>query len=154
MDFLFFCTGTRHPVHQKHDFHTTHITRMGLFIKQEYSIHNNYAPHHFGFYLRQLYETLLWKAVLTRDKCPRPKYINIWIYKAFQITFCFPNPHNFSPCWNIGGTWKISTRTPQIMVVSKLNFCKGCLLKLTFNTTFCGVEGEFLPSTPQFVVFE
>ena len=37
--------------------------------------------------------------------------------KVFQITFCFPNTHNFSSCWNIGGTLKISTRTPQILLV-------------------------------------
>ena len=50
-------------------------------------------------------------------------------------------------------------------VVLKVNFYKGCLLKFTFNTTYCGVEGKFLPSTtncgveggflpstPQFVV--
>ena len=37
-------------------------------------------------------------------------------FKVFQIIFCFPNLHNFIPCWNIGGTWKISMPTPQIVV--------------------------------------
>ena len=37
-------------------------------------------------------------------------------------------------------------------MVWKVIFCKGFLLKFTFGTTFCGVEGEFLPSTPLFVV--
>ena len=52
---------------------------------------------------------------------------------------------------NCGVNGKNSSLTPQ-NVVSKVNFCKGCLLKFTFDTTFCGVEGEFLPLTPQFVV--
>ena len=51
---------------------------------------------------------------------------------------------------NCGVNGKNSPSTPH-NVVSKVNFCKGCLLKFTFDTTFCGVEGEFLPSTPQFV---
>ena len=47
--------------------------------------------------------------------------------------------------------WQNSPSTPQ-NVVPKVNFRRHPLQKFTFDTTFCGVEGEFLPSTPQFVV--
>ena len=56
----------------------------------------------------------------------------------------------YSNTTNCGFDGKNSPSTPQ-NVVSKLNFCKGCLQKFIFDTPFCGVEGEFLQLTPQFV---
>ena len=72
----------------------------------------------------------------------------IIIQKVFQITFCFPTPHNFRPRWNIGGTWKMSNMTPQIVVLmEKIHLWHHKLWcqwqKFTFDTTKCGVEGKF-----------
>ena len=65
----------------------------------------------------------------------------------------FSKPHNFSPCWNIGGSWKISTQTPQIVVsMAKIHLRHHKLWcwmqKFAFNTIKCCVEGEFLERMP------
>ena len=49
--------------------------------------------------------------------------------------------------------WKYSPSSPKYVVL-KVNFNKGCLIKFTFETTFCDVESELLPLTPQFVVLK
>ena len=74
-------------------------------------------------------------------------------YKVFQITFCFPNPNNFSPSKNIVGT----SHTPQIVVsMTKIHLWHHKLWcqwqKFTFDTTNCGVNGKSSLSTPQNVV--
>ena len=88
---------------------------------------------------------------------PLPNLLRTSVNKVFQITFCFPNPHNFRPCWNIGGTWKNCTQTPQIMVLmAKIHLRLHKLWcwwqKFTFDTTNCGVDGKNSPSRPQNVV--